>query len=382
MASKMVPVVSVNRDRVSVTVLTPIHLDKNHWKTTEWTGELLSQLNIKVDQATYEPHDLFTSGYVKTFLKQKQDKKISGFIGRISRNENERVYRNQCIIRALAEVICIDCVSVDEIPAFKMIKIESGLQQLEQKENHEKLLLLGSKHDGSINLDYTCNSLQIWLSQFVQQLSLMVRKRKKGTPEEITEGMYQELFLRFIKMFEIQIIEKSNMHPFIIPIGQNRIAATPDAVVQSLSCKDLENDNSIAVIKVDKDSRTEREGEEEGEMGSRPKKLKTDPVTSAPLCQLIGDMMAVLPSSVLGSWGIYGFLVQGTKVTVVSLVTDEGYMENLNQGYVAVGCEATVKCSKECNILTTEGRRDLIQTLQDMTDLLQYLCDKRNQDSP
>ncbi|XP_061185518.1 uncharacterized protein LOC133193572 [Saccostrea echinata] len=349
----------------------PINFEKIPWRTKEWTGEVLSQLNIKVDQTVHEPHDLFISGYVKIFIKQKHDEKISGFIGQMSRNEKQRVFRSQCLTRALTDVLCIDCVSIDEVPAFKIGKIESILQL-----NACPAKLLGSnQHEDFTNFAY---SLRVWLTQFVQQLSIMVRKRKKGTPEEITDGMYKELFLRFMKIFETQIIENSNMHSFIIPVGPNRLPLTPDAVVQSSSCKDLENDNSIAVIKVNKDSGGEKVGHEEGEMGSRPKKLKTDSVTSRPLCQLIGDMIAVLPTSVFGSNGIYGFLVKGTKITVVSLEADEGFMENLNQGFVEKGCGVTVKCSKECNILSTEGRLALIQTLLDMTDLIQYLCDSRS----
>lgn len=43
------------------------------------------------------------------------------------------------------------------------------------------------------------------MKQFVQQMSWIVQKHKRSKQEEITEGMFQELFILFVKMFRTQI---------------------------------------------------------------------------------------------------------------------------------------------------------------------------------
>ncbi|VDI79525.1 Hypothetical predicted protein, partial [Mytilus galloprovincialis] len=88
--------------------------------------------------------------------------------------------------------------------------------------------------------------------------------------------------------------------------------------------------------------------------------------------QHTGEMIAALSSSVFGINGIFGFIVQGTKVTVTSLRTSGQFSEQLKNGNIK-NAHATVRYSPQCNILTKEGRSQLIDIFLGMKVLLQCL---------
>eukprot|EP00105_Crassostrea_gigas_P013799 XP_011430236.2 PREDICTED: uncharacterized protein LOC105330314 [Crassostrea gigas] len=290
----------------------PIALDEIPSRTSDWNEQVLPLLNIKVDLNVYEPHDLFNSGYVNFFMR-KHHTKISGFIGYQARNAEQLHLLKQCLTLTFTDSVKVDCSVIEEIPVHKVIEMENELKCPEWTQNLMKNLgKFDSKHESTM-IDFS-HSLRLWLKQFVQQISLMVQKRKRSKPEEITEGMFQELFILFVKMFGTQISGYSNLQPFLIHLGDQTVSSIPDAIIYSPSCRDIENENSIAVIEIKKEySKCEPE-ETERELRNVRKKSKTDHIPSKLKGQHVGEMLALLPSSVFGTHGIYGFLVQGTKV--------------------------------------------------------------------
>lgn len=45
-----------------------------------------------------------------------------------------------------------------------------------------------------------------WVNDFLWQLLYMMNKKQSTDPEELSEGMFQELFLRFAKLFELKLV--------------------------------------------------------------------------------------------------------------------------------------------------------------------------------
>lgn len=76
----------------------------------------------------------------------------------------------------------------------------------------------------------------------------------------------------------------------------------------------------LIFIQINKECRKCETDEGYGEQRSLGKKLKLDQnmnhIPSELKAEHIGEMLALLPSSVFGTRGIYGFLVQGTKVNI------------------------------------------------------------------
>lgn len=356
----------------------PIALEEISLRTSDWNEQVLSLLKIKVDQGVYEPHDLFNSGFVKFLIKQHATK-ISGFIGYTARNVEHQLLLKKCLTLAFTDIVKVDCSEIDEIPLHKVIEMENELNSRKWTQKFLKTLgSFDSKHECAV-IDF-CQSLRVWMKQFVQQLSWIVQKRKRSMPEEITEGMFQELFILFVKMFKTQITGYPNLSPYLLHLGAQIVSSTPDALIYLSSCRNVGKENAIAVIKINKECRKYETDEGYGEQRTIGKRLKLDQnmshIPSELKAKHIGEMLALLPSSVFGTRGIYGFLVQGTKVTLASLEADEEYLENLSKGVIPEkDCCGKVKYSEECNILTLEGRLALIPTLLDMTALLHYLCE-------
>lgn len=356
----------------------PIALEEISLRTSDWNEQVLSLLKIKVDQGIYEPHDLFNSGFVKFLIKSK----ISGFIGYTARNVEQQLLLKKCLTLAFTDIVKVDCSEIDEIPLHKVIEMENELNSRKWTQKFLKTLgSFDSKHECAV-IDF-CQSLRVWMKQFVQQMSWIVQKRKRSKQEEITEGMFQELFILFVKMFRTQISGYPNLLPYLLHLGAQIASSTPDALMYLPSCRNVEKENAIAVIKINKECRKCETDEGYGEQRSLEKRLKLDQnmnhIPSELKAEHIGEMLALLPSSVFGTRGIYGFLVQGTKVTLASLEADEEYLENLSEGVIPEkDCCAIVKYSEECNILSLEGRLALIPTLLDMTALLHYLCEGKN----
>lgn len=76
----------------------------------------------------------------------------------------------------------------------------------------------------------------------------------------------------------------------------------------------------LIFIQIDKECRKYETDEGFGEQRNIGKRLKLDRnmshIPSELKAKHIGEMLALLPSSVFGTRGIYGFLVQGTKVNI------------------------------------------------------------------
>ncbi|KAK3089915.1 hypothetical protein FSP39_007632 [Pinctada imbricata] len=85
----------------------------------------------------------------------------------------------------------------------------------------------------------------------------------------------------------------------------------------------------------------------------------------------VGEMLSKLKDSVIGPTGIYGFIIQGTEVTVVALSAEEKYLEYLEKGSFPKKDTkgVTLKYSRRCNFLEKDGRLALVKTFCDLAEL-------------
>lgn len=218
-----------------------------------------------------------------------------------------------------------------------------------------------------------CASICDRSNQLLSQLQYMVNKRQVSKPEELSEGMYQELFIRFAKIFGLEIMGDPNVGRFTFQIAGRDITSIPDALILNPSHKGFTN-SVLAVVKVKKSYSREEDAESARQLQGLQKKPRFSKHIDYKLKgQHVGQLMSVLPNSVFGSSGIYGFIVQATEVTVVAFAAEEKYLEYLRKGNLPKTMSATVKYSEKCNILSKKGRLDLVNTLFDMAALMEYL---------
>ncbi|XP_063423268.1 uncharacterized protein LOC134707449 [Mytilus trossulus] len=182
---------------------------------------------------------------------------------------------------------------------------------------------------------------------------------------DLTNKMFQDLFLSFVRIFEIMIIDDNNFQAYTMSVGTQTIRSEPDAVI----CKFFPTDvlqfteKVIAVVHVEEEKDSSCEN-----LSVKSKRRRTDnDKTSATIGHIssnlkgqhTGEMIAALSSSVFGFNSIFGFIVQGTKATATSLRTSGQFWEQLKNGNIK-NAHATVRYSPQCNILTKEGRSQLI----------------------
>lgn len=83
------------------------------------------------------------------------------------------------------------------------------------------------------------------LQQFVWQLIHMVRTHRGQEGEEVTEGMFQELFVLFAKSFGLHILSGGNVNQYSLVAGERgRFVAIPDAVI----CHPLTEEEQICAV--------------------------------------------------------------------------------------------------------------------------------------
>ncbi|VDI05557.1 Hypothetical predicted protein [Mytilus galloprovincialis] len=202
----------------------------------------------------------------------------------------------------------------------------------------------------------------------------MTNNRKKM---DLTNKMFQDLFLSFVRIFELMIIDDNNFQAYNMTVGTKTIRSEPDAVI----CKFFPTDVLQFTEKVIAVVHVEEEKDSCEYTSTKSKRRRTDDdktsntmghIGSNIQGQHTGEMIAALSSSVFGFNGIFGFIVQGTKVTVTSLRTSGQFSEQLKKGNIK-NAHATVRYSPQCNILTKEGRSQLIDIFLGMKVLLQCL---------
>lgn len=221
-----------------------------------------------------------------------------------------------------------------------------------------------------------CQKIYAKLKVFSDQLLYVL-----GHKNNPSERMFQQLFMAFVRIFDLTIFDTTNSPNscYCLYHGHNVVMSEPAAVISSYKLSpEMELESKvIAVVEVKKDY--SKPMLHVGDDAPANKKIKVESTLQNVAEHLdsrvkgkhIGDMLAVTQSSSLfGLNGIFGFIVQGTKVTVVSLETSKQYFDNLVINEKTMNLRPEVSYSREYNILSKDGRQELIPVLLGMEKLL------------
>ncbi|XP_076078081.1 uncharacterized protein LOC143048333 [Mytilus galloprovincialis] len=342
------------------------------------------QLSFRYEE---DPRSLFIIGYHRFLGRNVHHKE---FMRKHYLNPDEDyLAKESCLQFALAE--WENMINTEVINDVQAVDVFQMNQELEKPFLHsafnEYLLKEDKKFEGSELLEHvkekkkllqeTCQKIYTKIKLFSDQLLSVVSHKKSAS-----ERMMQDLFLSFVKIFDLTIFDTtySPNLGFYFHNGRNVIQSEPDALILSNKLTpEMEIESKvIAVVKVRQNYSNDRRNE------PPDKKLKVRSVARDKMTgniaaehidpllkgQHIGDMLAVAESSsVFGQNGVFGFIVQGTKVTLVSLETKKEYFEYIKTKDQKL-FEAEVTYSKECNFLSKNGRKELIPILLGMEKLV------------
>ncbi|VDI77649.1 Hypothetical predicted protein [Mytilus galloprovincialis] len=384
-------------------------------KTNEWNAELISnRLHIHVTHREYlDPY----SHFMKEYLKIKQDSKFCNcileqfpnlikdpdppvaptFIVDITGQDeintsNIANQQKQIIEKQLAKfddsfklrIECfeyvfncwddLDCEYINQINISHALK---KVQELDCQFEKSSLYLCEwfnrkSKEKKVIVLEM-CRWIFYGLKLFYDQLLFMMNHSHNGDP--VTEKMFLDLFTAFVRIFHLKIYDTTKTEHYFT-IGEREFISEPDAIIykftESESCDAARLESSVFVVAKVKQYCKDKKKDRTSNLRHASDDLAqvADHIASNVKGQHIGDMLAVTQSSsALGNNGVFGFIVQGTKVTLTSLKVGDDFFESKGFSVAANGINGTVNYSKQCNILLKRGRHELIPVMLSMATL-------------
>uniref|UniRef100_K1QCE6 Uncharacterized protein n=1 Tax=Magallana gigas TaxID=29159 RepID=K1QCE6_MAGGI len=275
-------------------------------QTSNWNCTVFPKLHIESIPDVFSPYVVFSS--YADFLENQKIKR-SKIIATMNEHVSEKWELQDCYTYAIEHILDLDYEHIDHVPVHRVKELHKYTQS---QALDEPLLEEWQKMHEKI-------------SDFLWQLLYLVNKRQIPEPEELTEGMFQDLFIRFARIFGLNLIKESD----------------------SQTQRNLERGTTVHNQDQCVDSR-----------------LKG---------QLVGDILAVLKNSMFGPTGIFGLIVQATEVTIVAFATENNYLECIKNGKFPNRDCATVKYSEKCNILAKRGRLELVKAFLGMADLMECL---------
>lgn len=348
-----------------INTVSPIPLENINKNILEWTNLVLPNFGIKFDCNNQPPaSDVFTKG-IFHFIEEEKCSDIFNFYLKGRETDKEKY---ECYYHAFLRVLDIDCWHIEDITEDKISELNQRIEECQwidtfvAEANHKQQLL---KRICDREL---CKSLKV----FMWQLLYMHRKLRGNGHRELGEGMYQELFVSFARIFGLNIVSGSNVEEYSMSVESKEFVAKPDAVI----CHPSTVDKIFAVIQVMGSSHNE-DNEQIRDLRSIQKKCSANHIESSLIGQHGGQFLCSLPYSVFGNRGMYGFIVQGTNVTLTSFKPEDQYYENLCSGCLHKK-EAVVTFSKEYNILRKEDRKQLVETFLDFEKLIKFMCIKKS----
>lgn len=344
----------------------PVFLKNIPKYTSKWSEEVLPCLRIQVVQIFPDMHDVFLEGCLHFIDDPQKRAEIMPDLF-VSKDENEQMVI-ECFKHVLQHIFTLHCDDLSNVKLDDLREMESVLTSPHWIDNFA---------ERSPNKNYcrrVLEDLARKLKLFVWQLMHMVRK-SQNPGKEITEGMYQELFVLFAKTFNLHILSGSNVEKYTMGIGDDRrFVAAPDAVICHPS---TDEDIICAVVEVKKYVLDEGYSNQNVHSIRKCERKISNPhhIGSDLQGQHVGQILCALPHSLFGERGSFGIVVQGTKVTISSFKADSFYCQNLQNGFL-MKKGATITFSKEYNILRKEGRTDCIQTFLHFKKLMEFLSKK------
>ncbi|XP_063410164.1 uncharacterized protein LOC134693338 [Mytilus trossulus] len=332
--------------------------------TSEWTEVVLSNIGIKFDTCAPESISKVFSKGVLHFVEETIRSEVVNLFWFRSEEDEEK---KECFQHAVLDVFDIDCHHIDDISISEIMKIkEIG------KSNWIDNFVAISDRCQRFARERICRELSTSLNTFVWQLLYMHRRVKGKTSQALSEGMFQQLFVTFARTFGLNIVSSPSVEKYSMTINGNTFVSIPDAII----CHPTEtgDDKICAVIQV-KGCRQDEDSGHTRNLANMPRGSNAQHIGSNLKGQHSGQFLCTLPYSVFRKNGMFGFLVQGTKVTLTAFKADDGYYDNLCSGHLHQK-EAFVTYSDQYNILRKEDRKLLVQTFLDIGKLMEFLCEK------
>ncbi|XP_071144865.1 uncharacterized protein [Mytilus edulis] len=338
--------------------------DTMRTNTSEWTDVVLPNIGIKFDTCAPESINTVFSKGVLHFVEETIRSEVVNLFWFRSEEDEEK---KECFQHAVLDVFDIDCYHIDDISISDIVKIKEI-----EKSNWIDNFVTRSDRCQRFARERICRELSTSLKTFVWQLLYMHRRTKGNTSKELSEGMFQELFVTFARTFGLNIVSSPSVEKYSMSIGRKDFVSLPNAII----CHPTEtgDDKICAVIQV-KGCNQDEDGDHTRNLTNMPKGSNAQHIGSALKGQHCGQYLCTLPYSVFGKNGMFGFIVQGTKVTFTAFKADDGYYDNLCSEHLHQK-ESFVTYSEEYNILRKEDRKLLVQTFLDIGKLMEFLCEK------
>ncbi|XP_076070121.1 uncharacterized protein LOC143041873 [Mytilus galloprovincialis] len=322
---------------------------------SDWTAMDLSPFRMNFEKCA-NIENVFFNGLSHFAMKKEWSPRILklGF-----RSPEDQV-KCECFQYAIDNIINIDCNNIEEIEFSDLSKIRHIIEDA-----HWIADYVGT----SDVRDRICRELSSCLKIFIWQLSFMVGRQKNDILEGVSDGMFQELFVNFARIFNMHIVSSLSVPNYPLTVCGRSLVACPDAIL----CHPTDNglEKICAVIMV-KQCNKEEDLEQARNLRGLQRTSYSRQIGSSYEGQHGGQFLCTLPYSVFGNNGMYGFIVQGTAVTLTSFKPEEGYYDNLCKGCL-LNKVATVTHSRTYNILRKDDRKKLVQTFLDIGKLLKFV---------
>lgn len=340
-------------------------------QTINWNCTVFPKLHIESIPDVFSPYVVFSS--YADFLENQKIKR-SKIIATMNEHVLEKWELQDCYMYAIEHILDLDYEHIDHVPVHRVKELYKYTQSqaLDEPslEEWQKYFAERNLEDGGSTSKQKWQWMHEKISDFLWQLLYLVIKRQIPDPEELTEGMFQDLFIRFARIFGLNLIGVPSVGQYSFDLYNKEISSVPDALL----IDPLKGNSIFGIVKVknyyskESDSQTQRNLERGTTVHNQDQG-----VDSRLKGQLVGDILAVLKNSMFGPTGIFGLIVQATEVTIVAFATEDNYLECIKNGKFPNRDCATVKYSEKCNILTKRGRLELVKAFLGMADLLECL---------
>lgn len=345
-------------------------------QTSEWDNMVLTILGVGIVQEAHHPYEVFTRPVIESDGSSTDFEKYRSIFRLTCGTDSETIEHKikfECVKHLFNNVLDFSYEHIQDASQQTVCDLYRKIKELQEIDLMEAVPEINPTHYFRTfpSLRWSCMRIIVEAGNFIQHLLLMIR-RKNQYSCDLNEGEYQELFVRFVRIFGLNIISVPNVPAFKTQIGSVEVSSVPDALVIHPTCENL----IMASVEVRKEYSTE---EDSGKTRKSQKVEKTDNsvkhLSSKLKGQHIGGMLSVLQHSVFGEAGVYGFVVQGTEVTVSALSAEKNYLGAIKEGSLPKTDKdlVSIKYSEKCNILTKKGRLELIQTLFDMATFMERL---------
>ncbi|XP_071126083.1 uncharacterized protein [Mytilus edulis] len=323
---------------------------------SDWTAVDLSPFRMNFEKCS-NIEDVFFNGLSHFAMKKEWSPRILklGF-----RSPEDKV-KCECFQYAIDNIFNIDCNNIEEIEFSDLSKIRHIIEDAHWIANY-----VGT----SDVRDRICRELSSCLKIFIWQLSFVVGRQKNDILEGVSDGMFQELFVNFARIFSLNIVSSSSVPNYPLTVCGRGLVACPDAILCHPTDTGLEKICAVITVK-----QCNQDEDLARNLRDLQRTSYSQQFGSSLIGQHGGQFLCTLPFSVFGNDGMYGFIVQGTNVTLTSFKPDEGYYDNLCNGCLH-NKVATVTHSRTYNILRKDDRKQLVQTFLDIGKLLKFVTDE------